>query len=162
MARVPQSRMKTCAALRIVKPNPKYAFVLATTLVEIPPRSPKFAMNVLEWKSAMEKKFQALTDNKTWELIPRKPDDNVINTKWVFKVVKYIDDGSVERFKSRLVANGLRLIEGSIRLVLTLAITHNWSIRQIDISNAFLHGKLEECIIVSQPFKFQDPTGLCV
>lgn len=39
----------------------------------------------------------------------------------------------------------------------TLAITHNWLICQIDISNVFLHGKLDKRIIVSQPFRFQDP-----
>jgi len=33
-------------------------------------------------------------------MIPRAPDDNVINTKWIFKV-KSKDDGTMERFKAR-------------------------------------------------------------
>lgn len=81
---------------------------------------------------------------------------------------KHNEDGSIERFKARLVANGMRQIQGSdyedtfspmvqplsIRLVLMLSITHDWAIHQIDVSNAFHHGKLEERIIVSQPFGF--------
>lgn len=74
-------------------------------------------------------------------------------------------DGLIERFKARLVANGMQQVHGhdyldtfspvvqplSMRLVLTLAITNGWSTHQIDVSNAFLHYKLEERIIVSQP-----------
>lgn len=53
----------------------------------------------------------------------------------------------------------------SIRLVLTIAITRGWSLRQIDISNAFLHGNLEERIVVSQPQGFVDqrfPHHVCL
>lgn len=46
-----------------------------------------------------------------------------------------------------------------MRLVLALTFTRGWSIRQIDISNTFLHGKLEERIVVSQPYGFQDPAA---
>lgn len=84
----------------------------------------------------MEKEFQALQANGIWTLIPRQPNDNVINTKWVF-IVKTKEDGSIERFKVQLVANGMRQVHGSdylntfslvvkpmsIRLVLTLAVT---------------------------------------
>lgn len=68
--------------------------------------------------------------------------------------------------------DGLRKIQGSnyedtfslvvqplsIRLVLTIVVYMDWSIHQIDISNAFLHGQLKERITVSQPYRFQDPT----
>lgn len=141
--------MKTQGTSRIFKPNPKY--VMTETTIAIP-RSPKTAFNIPEWKSAMEKEFRALQKNGTWILIPRITDDNVINTKWIFKV-KYNYDGSIKRFKARLVVNGLRQIQGSdyedtfspvvqplsIQLVLTIVVSMDWSIHQIDISNAFLH-----------------------
>lgn len=93
--------------------------------------------------------------------------------------MKSKDDGSVERYKTRLVANGMRQIEGSdytptfssvikanyVRIVLTVAVTNGWPLKQIEISNAFLNGKLNERIIVSQPSGFIDekfPDHVCL
>lgn len=54
----------------------------------------------------MKKEFKALQNNATWELISWQISDNAINTKWVFKV-KPKNGGTIERFKARLVANGI-------------------------------------------------------
>jgi len=43
--------------------------------------------------------------NGTWELVPRPKGKKIIGSKWVFKV-KTNADGSVERYKGRLVAKG--------------------------------------------------------
>lgn len=73
-----------------------------------------------------------------WILVPRNREDNVISTKWIFKV-KPKENDKVERFKVRLVANVMKQIHGadyldtfslvvqplSIRLVLSLAVTDN-------------------------------------
>lgn len=50
--------------------------------------------------------IEALKRNGTWRLIDRSPNDNAINCHWVYKV-KQKEDGSVERLKARLVANGM-------------------------------------------------------
>ena len=39
----------------------------------------------------------------------------------------------------------------------TLAVTHGWSIQQIDINNAFLNGDLQEEVFMVQPEGFVDP-----
>lgn len=106
---IPPSKMVTHGASGIIKPNPKFAMAATNVII---PRSPRIALNVPEWKSAMEKEFKVLRDNNTWSLISRTPTDNVINTKWVFRV-KYNEEGSVERFKARPVAIGMWQIHGS-------------------------------------------------
>jgi hypothetical protein len=49
----------------------------------------------------------ALMRNMTWHLVPPQPDRNVIYCKWVYKV-KHKADGSVDRYKSRLLAKGFK------------------------------------------------------
>lgn len=126
----------------------------------------------------MKNKYEALIKNKTWKLIPKTEHDRVINTKWVFKI-KHAEDGTIQRFKARWVVNSMRQIESCdynqtfspvvkanlVRIVLTVAITRNWVLNQIDVSNSFLHGKLDERILVTQLVGFEDkerPEHVCL
>ena len=130
-----------------------------------------------KWLEAMKEEFNALTHNKTWTLVPRPPNRPVIGCKWIYKI-KPSTDGSSHKHKARLVAKGY-LQEGgidyhetfspvikvtTIRLLLSLAISQGWHIRQLDISNAFLHGDLHEIIYMDQPPGFhstQFPHYVC-
>ena len=96
---------------------------------------------------------------------------NIIDCKWVFKL-KQKADGSIDRYKARLVAKGFKQQFGidysdtfspvvkptTIRLLLSLACSRGWTLRQIDIQNAFLHGFLEEDVYMKQPPAFVDKT----
>ncbi|GJX30302.1 ribonuclease H-like domain-containing protein [Tanacetum coccineum] len=76
---------------------------------------------------------------------------------WLYKH-KYNADGSLSRYKARLVANGRSQQQGidcdetfsfvvkpaTIRTVLSLAVSRQWPINQLDVKNAFLHGHLTE------------------
>jgi hypothetical protein len=79
----------------------------------------------------------------------------VVKNKWVFKIKQKLD-GTVGIFKAHLVAKGFDQLSSvdyyetfspvvkpaTIRLVLALAVQFDWSIKQLDVLNAFLHGIL--------------------
>ncbi|GJZ83663.1 ribonuclease H-like domain-containing protein [Tanacetum coccineum] len=114
-------------------------------------------------------KFKALIDNKTWVLVSRLPNVNIVRSMWLYKH-KYNADGSLSRYKARLVANGHSQQQGidcdetfspvvkpaTIRTVLSLAVSRQWPIYQLDVKNAFLHGHLTETVYMHQPPGFTD------
>ena len=116
------------------------------------------------WKNAMDEEYNALIRNKTWHLVPPAKGRNIIDCKWVYRV-KRKSSGEIDRYKARLVAKGFKQRYGidyedtfspvvkaaTIRLVLSVAVSNGWSLRQLDVQNAFLHGVLEEEVYMKQP-----------
>ena len=112
----------------------------------------------------MSLELTALAQNNTWTLVPPTSNQNIVGCKWVYKLKKK-SDGSIDRFKARLVAKGYNQEYGldyldtfspvikptTIRTLLTIALTFNWPIRQLDVNNAFLHGDLHEDVFMVQP-----------
>ena len=49
------------------------------------PKSMKYALEYVDWSKAMAEEIEQIEKNKTWSLVPRPEDTNVIGTKWVFK-----------------------------------------------------------------------------
>jgi hypothetical protein len=114
--------------------------------------------------------FDALLANKTWSLVPRPPNQNVIHNKWVYKL-KQCADGTIDQYKARLVAKGFDQVCGvdfsetfslvikpaTVRVILALTVHFGWPLRQLYVSNAFLHGIFLEEVYMEQPRGFVDP-----
>ncbi|CAL2270719.1 unnamed protein product [Prunus armeniaca] len=124
-----------------------------------------------EWVNAMQEEISALNTQGTWTLVPPPPGVNIVGSKWIYKV-KRNSDGSVSRYKARLVAQGFSQTQGfdysetfspvvrhmTVQLILSLAAMHGWQLRQLDVKNTFLHGDLEEEVYMKQPQGFEDST----
>jgi hypothetical protein len=101
----------------------------------------------------MAEEIAALERTSTWDLVPYPPRVRLITCKWVYKV-KTRSDGSIERYKARLVARGFQQEHGrdydetftliahmtTIRTLLAVASVRAWSISQLDVENVFLNG----------------------
>ena len=113
-----------------------------------------------------------MVKNQTWTLVPpSKSCPNVVGTKWVYRIKQH-KDGTVDRYKARLVAKGYHQRPGidftdtfspvvkptTIHIILSMAVSYKWEVRQLDVSNAFLHGTLDEDVFMSQPQGFVHPS----
>ena len=119
--------------------------------------------NAKEWRAAMDAEFDALIANDTWELRPLPPGRQPIKCKWVY-AYKTKPDGSLDRFKAKLVAKGYSQTPGtdfhetfsptvkyeSIRLALAVAATTEMELRQFDITTAFLNALLHTELYMHQ------------
>ncbi|GJU58961.1 ribonuclease H-like domain-containing protein [Tanacetum coccineum] len=95
--------MVTRAQVGTFKPNPR--FHGHTSHISPLPKSPVVAFSDSNWRDALYDKYNALIKNSTWILVPKPPNANVVRSMWLFRH-KYHADGSLSRYKARLVANG--------------------------------------------------------
>ncbi|CAL9007551.1 unnamed protein product [Prunus brigantina] len=133
------------------------------------PSSYRIAAQSPAWVKAMHKELEALQMQGTWSLVPCPSQKNIVGSKWIYKIKRNVD-GSIARYKARLVAQGFSQQQGldfsetfspvvrhtTVRLILSLAAMNKWSLRQLDVKNAFLHGDLEEEVYMRQPPGFED------
>ncbi|GAA0151182.1 transmembrane signal receptor [Lithospermum erythrorhizon] len=132
------------------------------------PKSFKEAMQYPQWRDAMQKEISTLEDNGTWSLVQLSEGKKALGTQWVYKI-KYNSDGSVERFKGRLVVFGNHQVEDidyndtfahvakmvTVRAFLAVAVVKSWELHKMDVHNAFLDGDLSEEVYMRIPPGFQ-------
>lgn len=125
------------------------------------------------WEKAMDEEYNALIRNHTWILVDPPEDQKIIDNRWIFKL-KINTDGSIDRYKARLVVRGFTQEYGidyqetfspvvkfsSIRVILSLAASKQMKLKHFDVKTAFLNGDLEENVYMSQPIGYDDGSGL--
>ena len=116
------------------------------------------------WKEAIGKELNSHASNGTWALVDRPAGRNIVTNKWVFKI-KRNADGTVERYKARLVARGFTQVEGedfvdtfapvvpmkTLRSFIATAAKRNYLVHQMDVETAYLNGVLREEIFMTIP-----------
>ncbi|CAM8941233.1 unnamed protein product [Rhodiola kirilowii] len=121
----------------------------------------------------MAEKLAAFERNGTWEVVPLPSHVRPITCKWIY-TVKTRSDGSLGRYKARLVARGFQQEYGrdydetfahvahmtTIRTLLAVASIRAWSISQLDVNNAFLNGEFREEVYMRPPPGYSIPDGM--
>ena len=116
------------------------------------------------WIEAIQAELKSLQDHGTWKVVPRPEGKRIVSCKWVWRI-KVKEDGSVERYKARLVARGFTQTRGvdfnetfapvtrldTIRLLAANAAQRDWEFRQIDVKTAYLYGELDEEVYMEVP-----------
>ena len=142
-------------------------------IIEEDPKTLNEAMasrDVAFWKEAIQSEIDSIMHNDTWELTDLPPGCKALGCKWILKRKMKVD-GSIDKYKARLVIQGFRQKEGidffdtyapvarisTIRLLLALAAIHDLVIHQMDVKTAFLNGDLDEEIYMKQPEGFVMP-----
>lgn len=157
------------------KGRPKKVFTTTSEMLNSIIENPQTVAEALNshdavhWKKAMDVEYKSLMKNKTWMLVDRPDGCNVIGSKWVF-AVKRKPDGSVEKYKARLVAQGCSqkynidyqetfapvVRHSTIRILLAIAVKYKLLVNHIDIVAAYLNGDLEDDVFMEQPPMFED------
>ncbi|GJX02968.1 putative ribonuclease H-like domain-containing protein [Tanacetum coccineum] len=144
--------------------------LFACFLSQIEPKKISEALEDESWVDAMQEELLQFKIQKVWILVDLPYGKKAIGTKWVYRNKKD-ERGVVVRNKARLVAQGHRQEEGidydevfapvarieAIRIFLAFASYMGFIVYQMDVKSAFLYGKIDEEVYVSQPPGFVDP-----
>lgn len=92
----------------------------------------------------MALEFDGLVKNNTWCLIPPMKGCHVVGCKCVYKTKLVAKD-----FKHRYGIDyddtfNTAVKMATVRFVLCVVVSRDWILRQLDVSNTFLHGHLKE------------------
>ncbi|GJV07766.1 putative ribonuclease H-like domain-containing protein [Tanacetum coccineum] len=124
----------------------------------------------VSYVDVMQEELLQFKIQKVWILVDLPYGKKAIGIKWVYRNKKD-EKGVVVRNKARLVAQGHRQEEGidydevfapvarieAIRIFLAFASYMGFIVYQMDVKSAFLYGKIDEEVYVSQPPGFLDP-----
>ncbi|GJU59852.1 zinc finger, CCHC-type containing protein [Tanacetum coccineum] len=135
---------------------------------------PEFQLYLIEGtkdeKEAINDGMDSIMGNNTWVLADLPPGCKPLGCKWIFKR-KLKVDGTIEKFKARLVIQGFKQKSGidyfdtyapvahisTIRLLIVMTSIHNLVIHQMDVKTTFLNGDLDEEVYMNQPQGFIMP-----
>jgi hypothetical protein len=122
-----------------------------------------------EWKDAILSEIKSLVINDTWDVVDKPVHAKVVGCRTVLRN-KYAADGTLDRRKARVVAKGFTQRPGidfhdtfapvarlsSLRLLVALAARYNLKISQLDVTSAYLNGKIDTEVFMEKPALLQE------
>jgi len=113
----------------------------------------------------MNDELLALAQNQTWSIVKLPKGKHVVGSQWVYKT-KFNSDGTIDRHKARLVAQGFTQTFGVdyketfahvakmniVHVLLSVVVNNGWLMCQMHIKNTLLHGNLEEEVYMKLSF----------
>nr|GEY22022.1 retrovirus-related Pol polyprotein from transposon TNT 1-94 [Tanacetum cinerariifolium] len=139
----------------------------ALTMSTMESKNVKEAMTDPAWIESMQEELLQFKRLDVWVLVPAPDNITPLTLKWLLKN-KHDEEKTVIRNKSRLVVRGYRQEEGidfkesfalvarmeAIRIFLAYAAHKSFTVFQMDVKTAFLHGTLKKDMYVCQPKGF--------
>ncbi|GJX90901.1 retrovirus-related pol polyprotein from transposon TNT 1-94 [Tanacetum coccineum] len=133
------------------------------------PKNVKEAMTDPAWIESMQDELLQFKRLDVWVLVSTPDNIKPLTLKWLFKN-KHDEENTVIQKKTRLVMRGYRQEEGidfeesfalvsrmeAIRIFLAYVAHKSFTVFQMDVKTAFLHGTLKEDVYVCQPEGFID------
>jgi hypothetical protein len=112
----------------------------------------------------MVEEMDSLGNNEAWNIVEFPARRKYLGRKWLFKK-KFNAEGKVEKYKDRLVAKGYSRVKGidfgdifspvskltSRRFILSIVVSFDLEVEQMDVKTTFLHGDMEEKIYMKKP-----------
>jgi hypothetical protein len=128
--------------------------------------------DAVKWLTACEDEMCTWKNLDVYNIVPQLKGQKVVGSKWVFHV-KHSPDGSIQKYKARVIAQGFTQVEGidfdqtfapvtkfsSLHTVFALAAKHDLEVYQMDIKAAYLNAHLKEEIYMKAPPGFDIPNG---
>ncbi|KAG7565217.1 Retrotransposon gag domain [Arabidopsis suecica] len=150
--------------------NSDYQQFILNISSESEPKNFLEAVKSEKWHGPMNEELQTCVNTGTFSVVSLPEGKKPIGCRWVYRI-KHNADGTIDRYRARLVAKGYTQQEGvdyidtfspvaklvTVKLLLDLAAKHGWSLTQMDVTNAFLHGDLEEEIYMDLPPGYTPP-----
>lgn len=120
-----------------------------------------------QWCNAMEEELKSFHENEAWEIVNKPSDAKVVQCRWVYKKKLNIDN--TVRYRARLVAKGYTQREGidyketfspvlkysTLKLLFALSVKLDLNITHLDVTTAFLNGRLDETVYMELPQNFK-------
>ena len=132
---------------RLSEPLRAFFYVLSSSQILVGVQE---ALSEPQWTQAIKEEVGALLKNNTWTIVPLPEGKKAVRCKWVFSI-KHKVDGTVERYKARLVSKGYTQTYGvgyqetfspvaklsTVRVLLSLTTNLDWPLHQFDVKMSY-------------------------